>query len=353
MAPKRSTSSGRPRRRGNRSDSANSAVDMSSWGRRSTVAPSRPPMHISARATARPPSLTSWHDRTRPARIARGGCGSAAGASGSGCGTAPGVGRLRRARGRGGCRRTRSRRAEEDEHVAGRGELGGDACAGVGDVADGGDHQRRWHGVARAVGAGVLVVQRVLARDERRAVGDGCVVAPVDGGDQLAERRRAARVAPREVVEQRDAVGVGADGDDVADRLVDHGVGHRLGVVEAVPRVDADADGQPVGVAGSASTTPSAGASPSHADERAHGGAAADLVVVAVDRRRLRGDVRVGEQGEQRGRRVVDACARRLPRSAPAIVAVIRRCGRPSCRKPCRGRARRRRRGARRAGRRR
>ena len=42
----------------------------------------------------------------------------------------------------------------------------------------------------------------------------------------------AARVAPREVVEQGDAVGIGADGDDVADRLVDHGVGHRLGVVQ-------------------------------------------------------------------------------------------------------------------------
>ena len=27
-------------------------------------------MHSSARATARPPSLTSWQDRTRPARIA-------------------------------------------------------------------------------------------------------------------------------------------------------------------------------------------------------------------------------------------------------------------------------------------
>ena len=57
-------------------------------------------------------------------------------------------------------------------------------------------------------------------------------------------------VAPREVVEQGDPVGVGADGDDVADRLVDDGVGHRLGIVQAVPRVDADADGDAVGVPG-------------------------------------------------------------------------------------------------------
>ena len=75
-------------------------------------------------------------------------------------------------------------------------------------------------------------------------------MAAAHGGDELAERRRPARVAPREVVEQGDPVGVGADGDDVADRLVDDGVGHRLGVVQAVPRVDADADGDAVGVAG-------------------------------------------------------------------------------------------------------
>ena len=60
----------------------------------------------------------------------------------------------------------------------------------------------------------------------------GGVVAAAHGGDELAERRRPARVAPREVVEQGDPIGIGADGDDVADRLVDDGVGHRLGVVQ-------------------------------------------------------------------------------------------------------------------------
>ena len=118
--------------------------------------------------------------------------------------------------------------ADEEQRVAGSRQVGRHADVGVGDVADGGDHQRRWHGVAFAVGARVLVVERVLPRHERRAVVDGRGTASVDGGDQVAERRRPPRVTPREVVEQRHAVGVGTDGDDVADRLVDDGVRHRL-----------------------------------------------------------------------------------------------------------------------------
>ena len=183
--------------------------------------------------------------------------------------------------------------------MARRRQLGRHAPPDVGHVGDGGDDERRRHGVTLPVGAGVLVVQRVLARHERGAVGDRRVVAAAHGGDEPAERRRPARVAPREVVEQGDPVGIAADGDDVADRLVDDGVGHRLGVVQAVPRVDADADGDAVGVARVGEHDTVAGPVGARPDERAHDGAAADLVVVAVDRRRLGGDVAVGEQGEQ------------------------------------------------------
>ena len=113
--------------------------------------------------------------------------------------------------------------------VAGALEVGRDDRVGIGDVGDGGDDQRRRHAVARAVGAEVLVVQRVLAADERCAVRHRRLAASGHGDHQIAERGGPTRVAPREVVHQRDRVGVGADGDDVADRLVDHGVGHALG----------------------------------------------------------------------------------------------------------------------------
>ena len=204
------------------------------------------------------------------------------------------------------------RAPEEQQHVARLGELGRHGSPDVWHVSDGRDHQRRRNGVAPAVGADVLVVQRVLAGHERCAVGDGGVVATADRGDQLAERARPSRIAPREVVEQGDAVGIGADRDDVADRLVDDGVGHRLGVVQPVPGIDADADGDAVGVAGVGEHDTVGRRVPLDADERAHRRAAPDLVVVAVDRRRLGGDVAVGEQGEQRAGRIGDGAPDRL-----------------------------------------
>ena len=201
----------------------------------------------------------------------------------------------------------RGRLAHQQQHVARLGELGGDAAPDVGDVGDGSDDERRRDGVPPPVGAGVLVVQRVLAGDERGPVGDGRVVAAAHGGDELAEGARAPRVAPREVVEQRHAVGIGADGDDVADRLVDDGVGHRLGVVQPVPRVDADAHGDAVGVAWIGEHDTIAWPVTARADERPDHRAAADLVVVAVDGRRLGSDVAVGEQAQQRRGRILDA----------------------------------------------
>ena len=136
---------------------------------------------------------------------------------------------------------------DEHQHVVRRRQVGGDARVGVGHVGDRGDHQRRRHGVALSVVAEVLVVERVLARHERRPVEVGRRAAAGDRGHEFAERRGSAWVAPREVVEQGNAIGVGADGDDVADRLVDDGDGHVLGVGQPVPRVDADADREAFG----------------------------------------------------------------------------------------------------------
>ena len=60
----------RPRRRGARSTRRTAPSPGRRGGARRSSAPRRPPMHISARATARPPSLTSWQARTRSSRIA-------------------------------------------------------------------------------------------------------------------------------------------------------------------------------------------------------------------------------------------------------------------------------------------
>ena len=54
----------------------------------------------------------------------------------------------------------------------------------------------------------VFVVQAVLARDERRLVGQRQVVAGLGGQDERAQRFRALGVAPAEVIEQGDAAGM-------------------------------------------------------------------------------------------------------------------------------------------------
>ena len=85
---------------------------------------------------------------------------------------------------------------------------------------------------------------------------------------------------------------------------------------------------------GAASTTPSAGPSPAAPTSGRTTVDAEDLVVVAVDRAGLRGDVRVRQQGEQRGGGIGRRCGwcGRCG-SVSGSSACMRRCGRPSWRK--------------------
>ena len=197
--------------------------------------------------------------------------------------------------------------ADEHHGVAGDCELGRRASVDVGDVGDSSDHQRRRDGMSPAVAARVGVVERVLARHERCGERLGGLAAAGDGAGQGTQRRRVAGVAPREVVEQRHTVGIGADRHDVADRLVDGDLGHLGGVVQPVPRVDADADGDAVVVLRMGEHDAVGVPLVVGPGERSHERRPADLVVVAMDDRRLGGDVGVGEQGEQCGGRIVDA----------------------------------------------
>ena len=200
--------------------------------------------------------------------------------------------------------------ADLEQDVADVVEVGRDTSVGVGHVGHGGDHQRRWDGVTLTVVADVLVVERVLAGDERRTVDLGRRAAAVDRGDEVAERRLAPRVTPREVVEQGHPAGIGADGDDVADRFVDDGDRHRFGVVEAVPRVHPDADGEALGRCVVGDHDAVGGGVGGDAHQRAHDGGTEDLVVVPPDDVLVRGDVRVGEDRQERGDRIIDAAGR-------------------------------------------
>ena len=197
----------------------------------------------------------------------------------------------------------------------------------VGHDAERRDQQRAGDGVLAAVGAGVLVVQAVLAGDEGRAVGDGRVVAALRAAHQAAQPVGQVGVAPAEVVEQGDLVGVGADGHAVAHRLVDGGPGHGVGVERAVGRVDAGRERDPaVHAAGPVAAAVGSAAAKRQVqhrgvgtaprrprpDERLDHRAALHLVVVVADDVLLAADVGRREQGQQRGRQV--ACRERRRR---------------------------------------
>ena len=101
-----------------------------------------------------------------------------------------------------------------------------------------------------AVFTGVFVVEAVLAGDERRAEGHGRVVAALRAAHQAAQPVWQVGVAPGEVVQQRDLVGVRAHGHHVAHRLVDRSPGHQVGIDRRVKRVGADAQGDAAGWGG-------------------------------------------------------------------------------------------------------
>jgi hypothetical protein len=142
------------------------------------------------------------------------------------------------------------------------------------------------------------------------SVGFGGIDAPLHRGHERTEHLRVAGITPREVVEQRDARWVGADGHDVPDRFVDDGPRHSVRVVHPVPGVDADAHRRSGGGVGTAraehgrvgrSVVCYAGIGPP--DRRAE-----HLVVVAPDDVGVGPQRRVREQREQR-RACVDRVA--------------------------------------------
>ena len=266
------------------------------------------------------------------------------------------LGRRRRARGRGGCRRTRRRsRRAASTTLPGAVELGGDAAPDVGHVGDGGDDQRRRDGVAlrrrrRCTRCSASPCRRRTAR-RRRAAASWQPRTAATSSPSVAGRRG----SPHEKLSSS-ATRSGSAPTATTLRIASSTTACAIasGSCSAVPRVDADADGEAVGVARVGEHDAVAGPV---AGRRRPAGA-------RRCRRRSRG--RSGgssspwrrcwggpSRAQQRRRRVGDA--------APAGRAVGRRqrgghrgaaAGRRGGTR-CRGRARRRRRGGRRAGRRR
>ena len=110
------------------------------------------------------------------------------------------------------------------------------------DDPDGRDQQRGRDGMPLTVRAKVFVVERVLAGDEGRA---DRTAPHHDSRARLPPAHPASpgeRVAPAEIIQDGDPLGVCADGDGVADGFIDHAAGHAVGIALAIFRIDAVAE---------------------------------------------------------------------------------------------------------------
>ena len=197
--------------------------------------------------------------------------------------------------------------ADQHQGVPWSEQVGGHTPIGIGHVADRSDHQSGWNSVSFSVRTDVLVVQGILSGHERSVEHERCSRATVDGRHQVSQSGLATRVAPREIVEQCDLVGVGTDGDDVAHGFVDGVERHSLGIVQPVPRVDPDADRHAVCLRRVGEYNTVGGAVRCGPDQGTNDRRTEDLVVIPVNGGGLRGNVRMTQQRQQRLGRVFDS----------------------------------------------
>ena len=131
-------------------------------------------------------------------------------------------------------------------------------------------------------------MEAVFAGHEGRAIEARSLGAGLGRADKLAKDRWVVGVAPREVVEEDDHIGIRADGDGVADGLVNGVPCHHAWVVGSQLGAHPDADDGswrgrlPLNFEGNDRdpiTCPEAG----RPSDRARNGAALDLGVVGLD----------------------------------------------------------------------
>ena len=132
--------------------------------------------------------------------------------------------------------------ADQGHLVAGLADAGADHVLGLLDNAEAADEQ----GAGDADGAFVgleVVVEGVLAGDKGGAIDLGGLGHAFDALDQRAEFFVVIGVADAEVVENGDALRIGAHGDELAVALIHAGAAHEVGVSLAPLRKQGQAQG--------------------------------------------------------------------------------------------------------------
>jgi hypothetical protein len=151
-----------------------------------------------------------------------------------------------------------------------------------------------------AIGPGEFVVERIFAADEWGVPCDRQIMATECGAHQGTERLGAVGVAPAEVIEDRDPVGVGSHGNRIAHRFVDSASGHVVGIVITQTWIHATADHQATPAFQSrADDCRIAGAIPMDTDQWLDDAAPLNLVVVLPNDPVLASDVGGSEDLDQ------------------------------------------------------
>ena len=178
--------------------------------------------------------------------------------------------------------------ANQQQGIAGFFEIHRDGVFDIIELAERGDQQRTGDRnrlfLAVRVNERELVVEAVLAADERRAECDRRVFAGKSGSHERAECLRPIRIAPTEIVEDRDASRIGSDCDAIADGLVNRRGGHPVRIEITESRIHAAGDRQ--SSLRLQIRTHDCGirwAIVADADQRFHNAAGLDFVVVLAD----------------------------------------------------------------------
>ena len=191
------------------------------------------------------------------------------------------------------------RGAHQYQRVAGALGIHRHAALRVFHDADARDQQRGWNLDGATILGRELVVQRILAAHERRAIRQRCVQARLGRAHQTAHVARVLAAWPAEVVQDRDARRIRAHAHQIAHTFVDGRQTHPIWI-GSKPRCKAVRDGHTLLRAGHRLHHRRITRRTVLAHQRLDHAATLHLVVVLANDPRLAGDVGVRQQRLQR-----------------------------------------------------